>query len=1195
MQPAGCEILAQWREIGEWWNGEPYTEYIRFLDKQGIRREETRNLGELCLPQTSGLPEETDHSEEWSLRIKKKRDEKMALARISYGAAVEPDHARVLAKVDYPYAPMHLLSGYAFGRGTMLPEELATFCAMIGAPAATLADPHSLVGAWEFAKACRKAGIKPLIGTTIELKEGGEIVLIARSKAGYESLSQLITACHLEEPRLAPIGTWQRIRQHSRGLICLTGGDVSPINCALARGDHDAAESALERMIDLFGSSNVFAEIERSYLPWEQSVNRKLADLAASKGVRCVAGGMVTHARPDHVAVQDMLVCIDTLCQVDEVVGRKPQRSSRPVRPLNAERYLRTAREMSNLFADQPEWLANTLLIADLCEDDVMPARTQLPPLFAHPHHALQEITWAGAALRYRTTPPKLKKRIRYELERIQQLGFSSHFLTMWDACRWADDQDILYSGRGSVVDSVVSFCLGFSRIDAFQHNLHFDRFLPEDGSKRPDIDIDFEAHRRNDIRGYLTTKYGEDRVATVAAVGAYCTRGIIREVGKALGIPSELLGYLAKRIHGGVSADRLESALESRPELRGSEIPKERFKWIIALSERMMDIPRNIRSHSSGVVISSRPLSETVPVMWSGAENDGALIKIIQWDKRSAKHCFDKFDILCLRGQDVLAGTQERIRAQTPDFSVERLPLDDPETYAAMRSGELIGIPQSASPAMRQAHQRLRTSNLHDASLVQAGIRPGVGGAVKLNEMIARKKGKPFTFAHPDLEEILGITFGIVVFQEQIDQLLQKFGGYTSGGAEDLRDNIHKKRRESFAMDIKDEVRQKIINHGYDENTANEVIELVMGFKGYGFAQGHALAFAEISIRSIYCQQNFPAEYFASILDAQPAGYYGPCTLVNEARSRGVTILPVDINRSQTKFTVESLLARKEPELWVPNAAIRVGFQQVSGVDEEVKTRIVEASELTIKEEPPVEENNHAGGVALMVREMAGTSTRQRFRSFFDFVARIRPNRDDLERLILCGSFDALHSNRRQLLWAIPSALEYTAMVNPVGGLPLEYPEPDLPEDVEDFPVAQKALYERAILDLDVDRHLMAFERERIASKGGILTSEARRLPNRHKAIVVGNPIRMRFPPTPSGKRVVFFDLEDESGLLNVTCFDAVYQRDGHAIVCSPYVTVIGQAQHRDEHVAFLASRVFPYKPQLVQLPEKPNEFCCR
>ncbi len=1195
MQLDGCEILAQWREIGEWWNGEPYTEYIRYLDQQGIRREEKRDLGELCFPSTSGLPDETDHREEWSLRIKKKRDEKMALARLSYGAAVEPDHARVKACVDYPYVPLHLVSGYAFGRGTMLPEEIASFCAMVGAPAAALVDPHSLVGAWEFTKACRQAGIKALIGTTIELAEGGEIVLIARSKAGYESLSQLITSCHLDEPRLAPVGNWERVRRFSRGLLCLTGGDGSPVNNALARGDYRTAEATLDRLVDLFGSSGVFAEIERSYLPWERPVNRKLADLAQAKGVRCVAGGMITHARPDHVAVQDMLVCIDTLCQVDEVIGRKPQRNSRPVRPLNAERYLRTAREMSLLYADQPDWLANTLASAELCDDDIMPARTQLPPLYSHPHHALHEITWAGAALRYTSLPPRLKKRIGYELERIQRLGFSGHFLTMWDACRWAESQDILFSGRGSVVDSVVSYCLGFSRIDAYQHHLHFDRFLPEDGSKRPDIDIDFEAHRRNDVRGYLTQKYGEDRVATVAAVGAFCTRGIIREVGKAFGIPNEILGFLAKRIHGGVSADRLEAALESRPELRGSAIPKERFKWILALAERMMDIPRNIRSHSSGVVISSRPLCETVPVMWSGAENEGAYIRIIQWDKRSAKHCFDKFDILCLRGQDVLQGTQERIRLQNADFSVERVPLDDPETYAAMRSGELIGIPQSASPAMRQAHQRLRTQDLHDASLVQAGIRPGVGGAVKLNEMIARKRGKPFTFAHPDLEAILGITFGIVVFQEQIDQLLQKFGGYSSGEAEDLRDNIHKKRRETFAQEIKDEVRLRIMSQGYDVSTADEVIELVMGFKGYGFAQGHALAFAEISIRSIYCQQNFPAEYFASILDAQPAGYYGPCTLVNEARSRGVKILPVDINRSEQKFTVESVLARREPELWVPNAAIRVGFQQVAGVDEEVKTRIVEASELTIKEEPPAEEHNAAGGIALMVREMAGTSTRQRFRSFFDFVARIRPNRDDLERLILCGSFDSLHSNRRQLLWAIPSALEYSAMVNPVGGLPLEYPEPELNDTVDDFSREEKALYERLILDLDVDYHLMAFERERIAAKGGITTAEARRLPNRHKAIVVGNPIRMRFPPTPSGKRVVFFDLEDETGLLNVTCFDAVYQRDGHAIVCSPYVTIIGQAQHRDEHVAFLASRVFPYKPQLVKLPEKPNEFCCR
>jgi error-prone DNA polymerase len=639
--------------------------------------------------------------------------------------------------------------------------------------------------------------------------------------------------------------------------------------------------------------------------------------------------------------------------------------------------------------------------------------------------------------------------------------------------------------------------------------------------------------------------------VATVAAFGAFCSRGIVREVGKVMGIPEESISYLSKRLHGSVTPDKLEAALEGRPELRNSSIPRERFRWVFRLAERLMDVPRNARAHSSGVVISTEPIADTVPVMQSAVDG----VKIIQWDKRSVKRCFDKFDLLCLRGQDVLAKTQEHVRFQDLDFDVGKVSLTDPETYRTMRSGQLIGVPQSASPAMRQAHMRLRTEDLTDASLVQAGIRPGVGGAVKLNELIARRRGKPYSFQHPELERILGLTYGIIVFQEQVDMLLQAFGGYSSGEAEEIRESIHERRREDYSSTIRDDLIGRILSRGYALNVAEEVFDLVSGFKGYGFAQGHALAFAEISVRSVWCQQNYPAEYFAALLSAQPAGYYGPCTLANEARIRGVAVLPPDINRSREEFTVEDVQSETDPKLILPNAGIRVSLSQVSGVSAETHGRSIECR----KDGP--------------------------YASLFDFVARVQPHRDELERLILCGAFEGLHENRRALLWAIPSALKYAATVSyDPASLPLYLPEPKFDGDLDDFTEQEKAIYERMVLGLDIRYHLMLFERERVRKKGGVTSAEASRLAPGTKAFAVGNPIRLRFPPTSSGRRVVFFDLEDETGLLNVTCFDETYQRDGHAIICSPYVTVIGEAQDRDGHTAFLAHRVLPFNPRLGQ-----------
>ncbi|MBS1723589.1 MAG: DNA polymerase III subunit alpha [Armatimonadetes bacterium] len=1162
MRRDGVELIARWREAGEWWAGEQPREIAQWRDKRGVRREKHRAMPSL-LERETPIEWQEDLTSEICLRPRKTRDEKVALANGGYSSdKAKPVRSSTSRET---YCPLHLVSGYSYGRSVLLAKELARTVASYGLPAAALVDRFSLTGAIEFAKECQECGVKPLVGSTFEMAEGGDLILIAKDKSGYVSLSQLITECHLDEERLFPICTRQRLEKYSRGLLCLTGGDSGRLDGLILKGRHELALEWLDFLRGLYGHDSVFVQVERSWLPWGIVNEERLREIADKCGLRCVAATPVFHARPGDFPAQDVALCAESLCMVDEVIGRKQARTDRwpidnqrPLRSLNAERYLRTSPEMYELFRDMPSLVKESLRVAEKCDDDVLPSRTRLPQLFGDPKTALYEATYSGAASRHRTLTKQLNSRLELELERIVRLNFADHFLVMWDVCRWAEGEHIHLSGRGSVVDSAVAYCLGISRIDGFRHDLHFDRFLPEDGSKRPDIDIDFEARRRDDVRNYMVSKYGQDRVATVAAVGAYNTRGIVREVGKALGLSQDVTGFLAKHLHGGVVPDQLENAMDKRPELRDSGIDRERVKWLFRLAKKLADVPRNVRAHSSGVVVSDRPLSETVPVMWGGTEGNehDPFLRIIQWDKRSAKHYFDKFDILCLRGQDVLSGTERRVRLVESTFNAVDVPVEDPENFRAMRAGELIGVPQSASPAMRQAHMRLRTKDLHDASLVQAGIRPGVGGAVKLNELIARRRGlKPFSFDHPDFEPILGHTYGIVVFQEQIDQLLQVFAGYASGEAEDIRDEIHKRRREDYGQVIKETVIERVVEKGYSQSVAEQVFEYVAGFKGYGFAQGHALAFAEISLRSIYCQQNYPAEYFASLLDAQPAGYYGPCTLVNEARVRGVEVLPVDINHSVNNYKVEDVRSPMEPHIVLPNGGVRIALTQVAGLSKQSRER-------TVAEAP--------------------------FSSFHDFVRRVRPASDELESLVLCGAFDTLSPNRRALLWAVPQALVWAKETDEglwAGVATDSALEPGIDGTIADFTLAEKAVRERTVLGLDVKRHLMEFERERVQTRGGVTCREARDLSSGRKAIVVGNPIRLRFPPTPSGKRVVFFDLEDESGLLNVTCFDRVYQRDGHAIVTCPYVTLIGVSQWRDGHSAFIVQRAFPYDPEIARM----------
>jgi error-prone DNA polymerase len=1328
-------LLARWREAGEWWCGGAQREVAVYLDPAGARRTKVRNLPSLgAMEEAPGDPRPAPPEDlrlDWPLRARKVRDEKVLRAcGLLEGKAV-PAGWRRPARL----CCLHLHSGYAFGRGAMLAEDIPGYAAQGGWAATLLADPFSLAGAAEFDKMARKLGVRPLIGAAFALDTGGELVLVAQSRTGFRSLSRLITECHLDEPRLYPLATWERLERHAEGLLCLTGGSPGPVDLALIRRDHAEAGRLVARLKGIYGADRVFVQIERSYLPWQIQVEARLSELAERHGLVAVAGGPVTHARPGHFPAQDVIACIETLCGIEEVTGRKPGRHpdqprapALPARGLNAERYMRSPEEMAALYRDRPGLLENTRLLAERCDPDVLPPRARLPSLYADERAALREIAYDGARRRHGKITGALHRRLERELDRIVGLGFAAHFLIAWDFCEWARAQGCALSGRGSVVDSAVAYCLGLSRIDAFAHRLHFDRFLPADGSKRPDIDIDFEARRRDDVRNYLARKYGPDHVATVAAVGAFCARGIVREVGKVMGLPEEATAYLAKRLHGSVSPDHLEEALDARPELARSGIPRERFRWVFRLARQLMDVPRNMRAHSSGVVISDQPVRDTVPVQQSGAE----AVRIIQWDKRSAKRCFDKFDVLCLRGNDVLSDAAERIRAREPGFDADAIPYDQPEVYRAMRSGKLIGIPQSASPAMRQAHVRIRTQDLNDASLVQAGIRPGVGGAVKINELIARRRGKPYGFSHPAFEPILAHTYGIVVFQEQVDQLLQTFVGCSCGEAEEIRESIHKRRREGYAEAIQADLRARVEARGFAPNVAAEAVELICAFQGYGFAQGHALAFAEISLRSVYCQQNHPAEYFAALLNAQPAGYYGPCTLANEARARGVAILPPDVNRSAYEFTVEDVVAEQDPRLTIPGGGVRTGLVQIAGVSEETKRRIVrergepppagmgsgwgpDFSRASSEPHPGAERraqglrpgigplgplgpigpaNGGQGGSAVpggpsdhrspvtgharrgdggeprgegaerraegaepraegaeqraegAERRAEGAEPRAEgaepraegaepraegaepraqgrdggpdgvrmgsgwgpdlnrassephpgapgrdapplaaaaFGSFAEFVRRARPARDELERLILCGALDGLHPNRRAMLWACGTPW-LGAALDP-GALPMDLPEPELDPAMADFTEAERALYERAILDLDVRRHLMAFERDRVRAHGGLTAREVEALPHGTRAFLVGNPLRLRFPPTQSGRRVVFFDLEDESGLLNVTMFDEAYRRDGHALVCSPWVTVRGEVQDRDGYPAFLARRVFAYRPLLERL----------
>ncbi len=1169
----GVEALTTWREAGRWWDHEPYREITRVIKPNGKITDQVREspcLGDVYL-KSEIAPLVEDHRVDLDLRLRKERDEKI---RMSLGQVPVRSYKTLRAEPK-PYALLHAVSGYALGHGAMLADEIAPAAASQGIPAVLLADHFSLAGVIEFQHTAQNVQVKPLIGASITLPEGGEIVLVAKTKIGYRSLSRLITACHLQEPRLYPLSTWERLEQHTDDLLCLTGGEVGPLTRLLPSKRFSEAQKILDRLVCLYGRENVVVQIERSFVPWQKLVNDQLLAFAEEMRLMACAGGIVTHARREHFPAQDVIACIHSLCGIEDIVGRKatrlptqPTAIDTPARSMNAERFIRSPYDMHRIYEDRPDLLANTLKVAERCEENVLPKRTELPRLYDDDAAVLREVVYAGAHKRYRSIPKGLHQRIDHELSVITGNGYSGHFLIAGELAEWSEEQGIQFSGRGSVVDSVIAYCLGISRIDAYAHNLSFDRFMPSDNSKRPDIDIDFDAQRRDEVRNHLISRFRSENVATVGAFGAFSTRGIVREVGKVMGLPEETIRFLAKKIHGGISPKSLEDALEQRPELRDSGIPKERFRWVFRLAERLTDIPRNVRSHPSGVIVSRDPIADTVPVIQSAVEG----VNIIQWDKRSAKWCFDKFDILCLRALDILAHTQDSVRMKDSSFSAKDITIEDPNTFRTMRKGELIGITQSASPAMTSAHIRMRTSNLKDAALVQACIRPGVGGCIKNEELIARKNGMPFTYEHPEMEAILGRTYGIVVFQEQVDELLVHFAGYSSGDAESIREGIYKRRRENYIKTVENEIKQRVVDRGYGERIAETVFDHVAPYQGYGFAEGHALAFAETSIRSLWAKINHPSEFFAAVLEAQPAGYYPSHTLAVEARMKGVRLLPPSVNKSGLAYSVEDVTTDDDPLLVVPNGGVRIPLTRIGGVSTHLCERIV------------IERRNGP------------------YESLAEFTLRTQPEEDELQHLILCGAFDTLHPNRRGALWGVSEALQYArSYAHPKGSLPFFVPPPLPPNDVTDFLRSERAIIERRLLGLDVEHHMMSYERERVTAKGVLTTFDAKERPVGDHLMVVGNPLRLRMPPTRSGKRVVFFDLEDETGILNVTCFDDVYLKYGHSFITNPYVVVWVTVQDRQGHKAFLLKRAIPYRPTFsgepvpaTNLPLVTADFLC-
>lgn len=1029
------------------------------------------------------------------------------------------------------FVHLHVHSPYSFLDGAGRIADLVVAAAEQGMPALALTDHDSLGGAVQFVRACRAAGIKPLLGAEVTLEGGHHLTLLARGPEGYRNLCRLLSRAHLNNPRGRPAASLGDLAFFGEDLIALSGCRRGEIPSLVLRRRFREARDAALKYLKIFGPDRFFLELQNTMRPGDLALNRYLYQLAGHLKIKTVATNNVHYVRREDFRIHDLLTCVRHGIALED---------PHPGRPLNAENYLKSAQEMALLFKAYPEALRQTLALAETCRPALEPQSCWRPtypvPAGTTAAALLRHLTFEGAAARYGRVGPELVARLEHELEVITRLGYEDYFLIAWDLVRYARERGIACAGRGSAADSAVAYCLGLTEVDAFARGLLFERFLSLERAEKPDIDIDFDARYRDEVAAYVCRRYGEERVAAVATYATYRARSAVRDLGKAMGFKPGELDRLAKRLPYHLCADEIEGALDFFPELKDPAFRTPRYRELYRYCAAVAGLPRHPGTHLGGLIVAGVPLAQIVPLQRAAKG-----VVVAQWDKHDVEELgLFKCDLLSLRILSALEDTVAAVRQSQPAFDPAAIPEDDAATFELLHRGETVGVFQLESPAQRALQVRLEAQNMEDLVASVALIRPGPIKGNMVEPFINRRLGRePVVYLHPRLRPILEKTYGLILFQEQAIAVATEVAGLTPGEADRLRRAMSRSRSRREMEAIGREFVARAVANGLDEATARAIFAAIEGYASYGFCEAHAAAFAVTAYRTAYLARHHPAPYFAALLSHQPMGYYAAHTLVTVARNRGVGILPPDVNKSAAAFTVEG-------------GAIRTGLTRVRGLSRRTLQALLRARE----------EGD--------------------FADLADFCRRVPAAEDEVTNLILAGAFDGLHPNRRATLWAFRAARKERA-VSARGGHPhgsLTSAPGFPPDGVPDFSPAQKIYLEWRVLGFATGPHPMAPWRPVLARRGYLTARELAAVPHGQRVKVAGLPVAPHRPPTRSGRVVVFLSLEDETGLADVTVFEDRYHRYGALIFTDRPVplAVHGTVQREGCGAGLVAEKILPF-----------------
>jgi error-prone DNA polymerase len=802
------------------------------------------------------------------------------------------------------YTELHARSAFSFLEGSATPEELAAVCAAGGMGAMALLDRDGVYGSPRFHLAAKKLPLQAHIGAEVTSPEGWRYPLLVESQAGYQNLCRLITRMKLRAKKGEGHVSPEEIAASSPGLICLTGGDEGPLAHALAHGGIEAATAAVNQLCERFGRSNVYIELQRHFCREEEARNQAALEIARQLHLPLLATNGVCYAQPPQREILDVFTCIRhhrTLATAGKLLAR------------NSERHLKSPAEMTRLFSDLPEAIANTQLLSSRLKFTLNDLGYQFPkyptPRGESQIHFLRERTHGGMLWRYGAENERARLQIERELAMIERLDLAGYFLIVWDIVRYCREQNILVQGRGSAANSAVCYALGITAVDPVGMDLLFERFLSEERGEWPDIDLDLPSgDQRERAIQHVYQRYGQLGAAMTANVITYRGRSAAREVGKALSFDPETLNRLTSLVGAWEYKDASDTLARQFRDA-GLDFQHLQIRKFLELCLAVQDLPRHLGQHSGGMVICQGQLDSVVPL--EPATMPGRVV--VQWDKED---CADmgivKVDLLGLGMMAVLEDSLQIIRDDYGEqIDLGRLPAGDPLVYETLQKADTVGMFQIESRAQMAFLPRMHPTCFYDI-VVQVGIiRPGPIVGKMVHPYLKRRQGREAPDSlHPSLDPVLARTLGVPLFQEQLLRMAMIAAGFTGGEAEELRRAFGFKRSEARMKDIEKKLRAGMNKQGIAPAIQDKIVLSITSFALYGFPESHAASFALIAYASAYLKCHYLPAFTAAILNNQPMGFYNPATLVKDAQRHGLKVKPIDITTSNWKCTLERIEA---------------------------------------------------------------------------------------------------------------------------------------------------------------------------------------------------------------------------------------------------------------------------------------------